>query len=55
MADKDEIDEYIESLGITEESPAQQREEASVGCQHANMQTNGMATWCPDCTLSDLA
>ena len=51
--DKDELDEYIESLGITEESAAEQREEASVGCQHANMQTDGMATWCLDCPLSD--
>lgn len=52
---KDEIDEYIESLGITEESAAQQREEASVGCQHVNMQTTGMATFCPDCGMGDIS
>ena len=52
---KDEIDDYIEALGITEESAAEQREEASVGCQHANMQANGMSMWCPDCDFGDIA
>jgi hypothetical protein len=28
---------------------------SSTGCQHANMKTNGLATWCEDCGLSDLA
>ena len=55
MPDKDELDEYIESLGITDETAAQQREEASVGCQHANMETDGRSISCGDCGLSDIA
>jgi hypothetical protein len=50
---KDALDEYMERLGITEESAAAQREEASVGCQHVNMRTDGMSRWCEDCDLMD--
>lgn len=52
-AKKDAIDEILDSLGITEESAAAQREEASVGCQHVNMKSDGMSTWCEDCGLMD--
>jgi hypothetical protein len=52
---RDEIDDYIDALGITEEGAAEQREEASVGCQHANMQTDGISTWCPDCPMADFS
>ena len=51
----DEIDAYIGALGITEDGAAEQHEEASVGCQHANMKSDGVRTWCPDCPLEDFA
>ena len=48
---KDEIDEFIEQLGIEELSG----EIDNTGCQHPNIKTNGMATWCEDCGLSDIS
>lgn len=27
----------------------------NTGCQHANMITNGLATWCADCGFGDLS
>ena len=48
---EDEIGEFIKQLGIEESSG----EIDNTGCQHANMKTNGMATWCEDCGLSDIS
>jgi hypothetical protein len=27
----------------------------NTGCQHANLMTNGLVTWCPDCDFGDLS
>ena len=48
----DDDDELPEGF---EPEAASADETDNTGCQHANMKTNGLATWCEDCGLSDLA
>ncbi len=44
--DDSELPEGYEPEAATDETD-------NTGCQHANMKTNGMSTWCEDCDLSD--
>jgi hypothetical protein len=39
--------------GFETQAPASPDETDNTGCQHANVKTNGTATWCEDCDLSD--
>jgi hypothetical protein len=49
LDDDDELPEGFEPEATSAD------ETDNTGCQHANMKTNGLATWCEDCGLSDLA
>ena len=48
MGDDDALPE-----GFQTQAPADPDEIDNTGCQHANMKTNGMSTWCEDCDLAD--